>query len=125
MEGVEEDIPGVVLDEGLPWTWETFPDYMNVLDQSRYDMNVAAEIPHAPSRVYVMGQRGVDREPATEADVKRMAQLAHEAIGVGTLGFSTSRSMRNCRALRAGLRRQGPPYCRSFQILPILKRNLV
>jgi N-acyl-D-aspartate/D-glutamate deacylase len=92
MEGVE-DIPGVVLNEGLPWTWETFPEFMDVLERSRYDMDVAVQIPHSPLRVYVMGQRGLDREPATPADIRDMAQVAQEAIAAGALGFSSSRSI--------------------------------
>ncbi len=92
MEGVE-DIPGVVLNEGLPWDWETFPDYLNVLEKNTYDMDVATQLPHAALRVYVMGQRGIDREPATAEDVDRMRDLAKEALDAGALGFSTSRSI--------------------------------
>ena len=64
MEGVE-DIPEVVLTEGLPWNWESFPDYLNALDARRYDLDVATQVPHAAVRVFVMGKRGADREPAT------------------------------------------------------------
>lgn len=62
MEGVE-DIPHPVLVDGLPWTWETFPQYLDFLATRRYDMDICAYLPHAPVRVYVMGQRGADREP--------------------------------------------------------------
>jgi N-acyl-D-aspartate/D-glutamate deacylase len=92
MEGVE-DIPEVVLTEGLPWTWQTFPDFLDVLETRRYDADVAAQVPHAALRVYVMGQRGADREPATEQDRRRMAELAEEGIRAGALGFSTSRTL--------------------------------
>ena len=90
MAGVE-DIPGVVMVDGLPWDWETFPEYLDALDSRRRDIDVAAYLPHSPLRVYVMGQRGADREPATAEDLDRMRALAKQAIEVGALGFASSR----------------------------------
>ncbi len=92
MEGVE-DIPEVVLTEGLPWNWHTFPDFLNALDARQYDVDIATQVPHAALRVYVMGQRGADREPATEQDRQRMAALTEEGVRAGALGFSTSRTL--------------------------------
>lgn len=92
MEGVE-DIPEPVLTEGLQWNWRSFPDFLDALAARPFDLDIATQVPHAAVRVHVMGQRGVDREPATEADAVAMARLAAEGIRAGALGFSTSRTI--------------------------------
>jgi N-acyl-D-aspartate/D-glutamate deacylase len=98
MEGVE-DIPGVALHEGLSWEWESFPDYLDFLSKRQFDMDVGAQLPHAALRVYVMGQRGADREPATAEDVAEMHRLTEQAIRAGALGFTSSRTL-NHRSVR-------------------------
>jgi len=92
MEGVE-DIPEVVMTAGVPWTWETFPDYLNVLERRESDIDFAAQLPHSPLRVFVMGQRGADLEPPTEADLSEMRRLTREAVEAGALGVTTSRNL--------------------------------
>ena len=90
MEGVE-DIPGVVMADGLPWNWETFPEFLDALDAGRRDIDLAAFLPHSPLRVYAMGSRGANREPANDDDLATMRGLAREAIEAGAIGFATSR----------------------------------
>src|SRR4030088_3788649 len=92
MEGVE-DIPEPVLSAGIPWEWESFPDYMGWLSKRNFDMDIGAQLPHAALRVYVMGDRGARRDPATPADNTAMAALAGDAVRAGALGFSTSRTL--------------------------------
>jgi N-acyl-D-aspartate/D-glutamate deacylase len=92
MEGVE-DIPGTALHEGIQWDWETFPEYLDALDRREYAMDIAAFLPHAPLRVYVMGERGAANEDATAEDIAEMARHVREAIAAGAVGFSTSRSL--------------------------------
>jgi len=97
MEGVE-DIPAAVLDEGLSWQWESFPQYLDALDASPHVIGIAAQIPHAPLRVFAMGERGIDHaEVPTDDEIGLMGRLAAESIEAGALGFSTSRS-RNHKA---------------------------
>jgi len=92
MEGVE-DIPELVMREGVPWNWQSFPDYLDALSKRQCDIDFATQVPHAPLRVFVMGRRGVDREPANASDMAEMAKLVQEGLDAGALGFSTSRSL--------------------------------
>ncbi|MFC3174601.1 amidohydrolase family protein [Novosphingobium bradum] len=92
MEGVE-DIPEPVAAAGLTWDWETFPEYMAAIERRPHDIDVAVLVPHSPLRTYVMGQRGVNREAASEADIAAMQALVVQALEAGALGFGTSRSV--------------------------------
>jgi N-acyl-D-amino-acid deacylase len=92
MAGVE-DIPEVVMGEGLTWDWESFPQYLDAVDARPHDIDIAAMIPHSALRVYVMGQRAVAREEATADDIAKMADLTRESIEAGALGFGTSRAL--------------------------------
>ena len=93
MEGVE-DIPGTALYEGIDWgQWETFPEYLDYLDGREYALDISAQIPHAALRSYVMGERGRANGPATDDDMRIMAQHVEEALEAGAVGFSTSRTI--------------------------------
>ncbi len=92
MEGVE-DIPGTALHEGIDWKWESFGEYLDILAKRTFDIDLCAQLPHAPLRLYVMGERAMRKEPATLEDSARMRALAREAMEAGAIGFSTSRSL--------------------------------
>jgi N-acyl-D-aspartate/D-glutamate deacylase len=92
LEGVE-DIPGTALAEGLPWGWESFSEYLDVLGSQRRVLDVGAHVPHAAVRTYVMGERGGDpAEVATVEELAAMAELVGRALDAGALGFATSRT---------------------------------
>ena len=92
MEGVE-DIPGSALAEGLEWGWETFPEYLDILERLPHVLDLGTQVPHGPVRTYVMGERGAKNEAATPQDVEQMAEIVREAILAGALGFTTSRTI--------------------------------
>ncbi|MBY0335142.1 MAG: amidohydrolase family protein [Acetobacteraceae bacterium] len=92
MEGVE-DIPGPVLHEGLNWSWESFPQYLDTLERRPRDVDVGVLLPHGAVRVNVMGQRALALEDATAADMAAMAAIAGEAVAAGAFGVSTSRTI--------------------------------
>jgi N-acyl-D-aspartate/D-glutamate deacylase len=92
LEGVE-DIPGTALTEGMTWGWETFPEYLDLLDRLTWTVDVGTQVPHAALRTYVMGERGAEVEAvATPDEVERMSALCEEAIRAGAMGFTTSRT---------------------------------
>ena len=92
LEGVE-DIPGTALTEGLPWNWETFPEYLDALAALPFSIDIGAQVPHAALRTYVMGDRGGDHTAvASDDDIATMAMLCEQGLRAGALGFTTSRT---------------------------------
>jgi N-acyl-D-amino-acid deacylase len=92
IEGVE-DIPEVVMTTGIPWNWETFPEYLDAVDAKRRDIDIAAQLPHSAMRVYVMGERASAGALATADDLQQMTDIAEAAVNAGAIGFATSRSI--------------------------------
>ena len=69
MEGVE-DIPGTALHEGITWGWESFPEYLDVIDSTPHAIDFGAQVPHAALRAFVMGDRGADHaEVPTDSEI--------------------------------------------------------
>jgi N-acyl-D-amino-acid deacylase len=91
MEGVE-DIPGTALHEGIPWRWESFPEYMDALAQMPRVLDVAAQVPHCALRAYVLGERAHDLD-LSDDEIAEMARLTKEAMRAGAVGFTTSRTI--------------------------------
>ncbi|MEY2626248.1 MAG: hypothetical protein RJB08_7 [Actinomycetota bacterium] len=91
MEGVE-DIPGSALTEGITWGWESFEEYMDVLESTPHVLDFGVQIPHGALRAYVMGERGAANENATADDIAAMSRMVESAMRAGALGFSTSRT---------------------------------
>jgi len=91
MEGVE-DIPGTALHEGIDWEWESFPEYLDALEKKPLAIDVGTQIPHGAVRAYVMGERGINHEEASEDEINKMKEIVREAVEAGAYGFSTSRT---------------------------------
>jgi N-acyl-D-aspartate/D-glutamate deacylase len=92
-EGVE-DIPGSALHVGIPWGWESYPEYLDVLAKRRFALDIAAQIPHSALRAYVLKERAVADEPATPAELAELAEMAaivRASITAGAIGIGTSR----------------------------------
>src|SRR3546814_16596939 len=89
MEGVE-DIPGTALHEGIEWDWESFPEYLDALDKTPRAIDVAAPVPPAALRAYVMGARAHERDSTAE-EIEQMSRLAEEALRAGACGRSEGR----------------------------------
>ncbi len=85
VEGMNVD----VLKQTLPWSWETYPQYLDLLEPG-LGINAMTMAGHTTIRRYVMGEDGSERE-ATEAELVRMKQVLAECLDAGAFGFSTSR----------------------------------
>jgi N-acyl-D-aspartate/D-glutamate deacylase len=86
-----EGMSAEVLAAGIPWSFESFPDYLSTIKRHPKRLNVGVMIGHTPVRMFVLGS-DANRRAATEDEIEEMRQIVREALHVGALGFSTSRS---------------------------------
>jgi N-acyl-D-amino-acid deacylase len=89
MEGVE-DIPGTALSQGIQWSWESFPEYMDALAGRELALDVGTQVPHAAVRAYVMGDRA--QKDATDEELEQICAIVHGGLKSGALGFSSGRT---------------------------------
>jgi N-acyl-D-amino-acid deacylase len=84
-----EAIPFEVLDAGITWDWETFPEYMDAAERRRPALNLAFLVPLTPLRHYVMGEASMERA-ANPSEVSEMKGIFGKAIDAGAFGFSST-----------------------------------
>jgi len=92
-----EDLSRDAMLEGIDWTWETFPEFLDAVDNLPKGINYAGYIGHSALRTYAMGERAFEEE-ASEDEVRQMQQIVKEAMHAGAIGFSTSRTFNHTTA---------------------------
>ena len=98
MEAVEE-IPCRVMEAGIDFDWETYPEYLDALERRQHTIDIGTQVAHVALRAYVMGDRAERNERPTAEDIESMSFIAEEALRSGALGLG-------------GTRTEGPPLCR-------------
>jgi N-acyl-D-aspartate/D-glutamate deacylase len=86
-----EAIPYEAMRQGMPWDWETIPEYLDSLDHTPKGVNVIQYMPTASLMTYVMGLEAAKSRPATDQERKEMQRLLHEGMDAGLAGFSIQR----------------------------------
>jgi len=84
-----ESIPFEVLNAGITWDWESFPQYMDAAAKRRPSLNLGFMAPLTPFRHYVMGEASMERA-ASEQETTKIAALLAEAVEAGAFGFSST-----------------------------------
>ncbi len=92
-----EDLPREALLAGIKWSWETFPEYLDVIDALPKGINYGGYIGHSALRTYVMGERAFT-DQATDDDMAAMVRGVKDALRAGAMGFSTSRTFNHTTA---------------------------
>jgi N-acyl-D-aspartate/D-glutamate deacylase len=114
-----EAIPMDVLDRGVPWNWESFPDYMRAIGQ-RLGVNVGTLIGHSAVRLYAMGKECSDRD-ATPEELEAMRAIVREALEAGALGLSITRNMNHFDIAGARIPAAAAPESELFALADVLR----
>jgi N-acyl-D-amino-acid deacylase len=127
MMRVLENVEGMSYDalaEGIPWTFETFPEYLDAIEARPLRLNVAMLLGHTPLRYYVMGDDATERD-ATPEELARMRALVDEGLAAGAVGFSTSRSPSHVGAFGKPVPSRAATVAELHEITePMRERNL-
>jgi N-acyl-D-amino-acid deacylase len=83
-----EAIPATCIEMALPWTWETFPEWLDALDRQPKGVNVLSYVPLNPLIVYVLGLADAKQRDATPEEEAEIARLLREALDAGACGWS-------------------------------------
>ncbi len=86
-----EDIPATAMSAGITWEWESFPEYLDAIDDKPRVMDIVTQLPHCALRTYVMGERGAEDVQPTDEELSHMRRLVREAVEAGAIGFSSNR----------------------------------
>ena len=92
-----EDLSRDAMLEGIDWSWESFPEFLDTIDALPKGINYAGYIGHSPLRTYTMGERAFE-DAASDDEIKQMQHLVKEAMAAGAIGFSTSRTFNHTTA---------------------------
>ncbi len=87
-----EDMDLATLEAGIPWDFETFPQYLDSVARHGTALNYGVYVGHTAVRLFVMGEEGYERELPTEAELATMQHVVREAMDAGAMGFATSSS---------------------------------
>jgi N-acyl-D-amino-acid deacylase len=91
MEAVEE-IPCGVMEAGIDFDWETYPEYLDALERRQHTIDIGTQVAHVALRAYVMGGRAERNERATADDIDSMSSIAEQALRSGALGLAGTRT---------------------------------
>ena len=86
-----EDIPATAMSAGITWEWESFPEYLDAIDDKPRVMDIVTQLPHCALRTYVMGERGAEDVQPSDEELSHMRRIVREAIEAGAIGFSSNR----------------------------------